>query len=28
VKFLNTETGEWKLLLNEPRFQTPPVEHL
>ena len=28
VKFLNDETGEWKLLLEEPPWHTPPVEHL
>ncbi len=28
VKFLDTETGDWKLLVDEPRFRTPPVERL
>lgn len=28
VKYLDNDTGEWKLLVEEPRFQTPPLASL
>jgi 2-oxoglutarate-dependent dioxygenase len=28
VKFFDVESGEWKLLVDFPRFQTPPLEKL